>query len=370
MDTLALLQKLVSIPSPFPQEGNVAAFLKTHLRDMGFEVKTVMTGTNRPNLVATFGKSKQYLGFYGHTDTITPDPDYPQNPYTVLIKNDKATGMGVADMKGGLTAILQAGHYAVAHNLPVKLLFGVDEENISEGAHDLVDSGLLNDVNFLIVAESGQAASLKQAYSVCYGRKGRILFALEVSGKKAHAAEAERGINAVVEAAKMVEILESMRFATHARLGKTRIVIHSLVSRTDSFSIPDKAVITFSLLTTPNIKSAGVVQAIKQKAKKSGITITLRSVERVTPYGESYEVDIHHPLLKIFVRQLFKPDAVVPMYATSVADENVFANRLGIPVITLGPVGGGDHTIHEWLSVQSLDQVIKAYQQILHFYHQ
>jgi hypothetical protein len=38
----------------------------------------------------------------------------------------------------------------------------------------------------------------------------------------------------------------------------------------------------------------------------------------------------------------------------SVADENVFANRLHIPVVTIGPIGGGDHTAEEWVSLNSL----------------
>jgi acetylornithine deacetylase/succinyl-diaminopimelate desuccinylase-like protein len=48
-----------------------------------------------------------------------------------------------------------------------------------------------------------------------------------------------------------------------------------------------------------------------------------------------------------------------------VADENVFAHRLGIRVITLGPVGTGDHTQDERVRIPSLDATVRADEDIL-----
>jgi acetylornithine deacetylase/succinyl-diaminopimelate desuccinylase-like protein len=52
---------------------------------------------------------------------------------------------------------------------------------------------------------------------------------------------------------------------------------------------------------------------------------------------------------------------VKPAYFSSVADENVLANRLRIPVLTIGPVGGGDHTKDEWLRISSMVRVTEVY---------
>ena len=43
----------------------------------------------------------------------------------------------------------------------------------------------------------------------------------------------------------------------------------------------------------------------------------------------------------------------------------VFAGRLNIPVITLGPIGAGDHTKDEWVRIASLDATTSAYKEIL-----
>lgn len=368
METQELLKHLITIPSPFPQEKTVSEFLYDYLQSLGFSVKKVRSGKERYNLVAVYGKAKNYLGLYGHMDTVSPEP-YQKNPYSLSVKGNIAKGLGVEDMKGGITAMLQAGEYAVKHNLPVKLIFGVDEENISQGAHDLVDSGLLNDISFLIVGESGQIQNHNQAFSVCYGRKGRILFEAEIIGRKAHAAESEKAINAIEQATHFVRLLQQMKFIKHPHLGKTRIVIHALHSETDSFSVPDKATILFSLLTTPNIASKTFIRLIKQRAIEKNISLSLHPFERKTPYGESYEVDKGDSFLKKIETKILKTYKVKPIYASSVADENVFAKRLNISVISLGPIGGGGHTVNEWLDLRSLKTVENVYKQIIELYN-
>lgn len=368
MKTLQLLKKLISIPSDFPNEKKIGDYLFGYLKSLGFSVQKIETEKNRYNLVATFGKGKKTLGFYGHIDTVSPESDQ-KNPYDISIKGNVAKGLGVQDMKGAIAAILQAGVYAVKNNFPVKLIFGVDEENISQGAHDLVDSGLLNDIGFLIVGESGQVKDYNQKFSVVFGRKGRILFDAEISGKKAHAAESEKAVNAIEQAVLLIKLLQEIKFSKHKNLNKTRIVIHSFRSETDSFSVPDRARILFSLLTTPNIDSKNFLDDLTAKAKKANLFVKIKPFERKTPYGESYEVDKKNPFLIKLERNIFSKYKIKPIYASSVADENIFANRLKIPVISIGPVGGEEHTKNEWLDLNSLKIVEKVYKDIIDLYN-
>lgn len=368
MNALALLKQLVSISSVYPNEKEFADFLSHYLQNLGFKISKVRTNSTRYSIVATYGKSTKYLAFYGHLDTVPPD-NYTRDPYKVILKDGKAMGLGCEDMKGGITAILQAGEYAVKENLPVKLIFGVDEENISQGAHDLVDSGLLKDIGFLIAGESGQVNDYTQSFSTVFGRKGRILYKAIITGKKTHAAESYKGINAIEKASEFVKILHAIKFATHTRLGKTSAVAHSIKSETDSFSIPDTCTILFSLLTTPNVKSDDFVKKIKSEAKRKKIEVSIEKVERATPYGESYEIDLKNPFFKKIKKKIFSHYKVDPIYTPSVADENIFANRLRIPVISLGPIGGGGHTKDEWVSLGSLQIVEEVYKRLILAYH-
>lgn len=363
-----ILKTLVSINSVFPNEDQIGKYLYSYLVKLGFNVKKIATDKGRNNIVATFGKSSKYLGFYGHMDTVPRDLK-KNNHLRLKIDKNIARGLGAEDMKGGIAGILQAGEYAVRHNLPVKLVFGVDEENISQGAHDLVDSKALDDITFLIVGESGQIKDYKKAFAVCYGRKGRILFEAEVFGKRSHAAEKEKGINAIEKASELVQMLSNMKFVKDKDLGYTTLVVQSIHSEADSFSVPDRCIARFSLLTTPDIKIPKFINQVEKLCKKANINMTLRPFPRKTPYGESYKIDRKDPFFSKMEKKILSKYQFSLDYGDSVADENVFANRLKIPVISLGPIGGGGHTEDEWLNLDSLEIVIEVYKEAIRLYN-
>ncbi|HET9947200.1 MAG TPA: M20/M25/M40 family metallo-hydrolase, partial [Patescibacteria group bacterium] len=183
-----ILRELVETPSVFPNEAAISGKIKGMLLEYGFKVHEVPVEPGRNNIVGTFGESDRYLGFYGHMDTVPPHADYQQDPFTLKIEGDRATGLGVIDMKGGVAAILETAKFAAENNLPVKVLFGVDEENISKGAHALVDAGELDDVAFLVVGESGQVDDYDQDFALNYGRKGHLQYNIHVAGRSVHAA--------------------------------------------------------------------------------------------------------------------------------------------------------------------------------------
>lgn len=366
MEFTELLKKLISIPSVFPHEQEMSEFLTKYLQTLGFDIKHVLTSKNRNNIIARFGKANTYLGLYGHMDTVPPDPGYMHDPYSMWIENDYiARGLGVCDMKGGIAAILKTAEYAAKNHQPIKIIFGVDEEDISQGAHDLCDSGLLNDVKYLIVAESGQVKDVHQDFSVVYGRKGRIVFDMEVKGRSAHAAESEKGVNAIEQAAKLVQMLHALTFPQHQTLGQTNIVVQKIEAESGSFSVPDSCKLRCSVLTNPMTTSQMVIDHIQTLAQSQAINMQIELSPRLTPYGESYETPLNHPFSQKIEKEVLHQYNVTPIYTASVADENVFANRLQIPVMTIGPIGGGDHTKDEWVNLRSLEHVTAAFIQIL-----
>ena len=362
-----LMRQLVAIPSVFPNESDVSHFIEKFLLEHGLAVERVLTQENRPNLVATSAKGNAALGFYGHIDTVKPALDYTRDPFRVEFDGEIARGLGVGDMKGGVACIMCAAVFAAKNRIPAKFIFGVDEENISIGAHDLIDSGKLAGLRQMIVAESGQIRDQNQPFSVCYGRRGRFVMQIEVIGRSAHAAEASAGLNAIVECAKATALINSLEFNAHPSFGATTIVIDYIEGSSNAFSVPERCELRASVLTTPLDKSAQVCQRVKELLSAHAIEVNVSMAPRATPYAESYEVARDHEFVRRFESKILHPNNVVPIYTGSVADENVFASRLAIPVITLGPIAGGDHTATEWVSVPSLANVLSAYQAILSF---
>jgi succinyl-diaminopimelate desuccinylase len=363
--TLELLRTLVSIDSVLPNEAQLSRYMQELLKERGFSVVEVLTDGDRPNFVATFGETARFLAFYGHLDTVPPDPLYACDPFEMRTDDAYAYGLGVADMKGGNACVLSLALRAAERRLPVKIVFGVDEEGISQGAHDLVSSGHLRDVASMFVAEAGQVENLAQPFSVGFGRKGRVAFEAVVHGASSHAAVATPQSNAINRAAAFITLLEGLSFAPHAALGATRIVPHSISAAASAFSAPGECVVRFSALTTPGMTGERVASLIEERAREIGVRVVLGTVERKTPYGEGYEVPVNDPFVQLVAERVFAPADVRPCYFSSVADENVFAHRLGIPVITLGPVGTGDHTKDERVRIASLDATVRAYEDVL-----
>ena len=95
------------------------------------------------------------------------------------------------------------------------------------------------------------------------------------------------------------------------------------------------------------------------------ISLSIAQSKRKTPYGDSYEIDVKEPFYTSIQSQIFPQYKTDPIYTPSVADENVFANRLKIPVLTIGAIGGGDHTASEWINLRSLEKLGTLFTQII-----
>lgn len=359
-----LLGQLIAIPSVFPNEAAVSGFIERFLTEHGFSVARIMSEGNRPNLVARNDLAGPAIGFYGHMDTVPADPRYDRNPFELRVEDNRYRGLGVVDMKGGLTCILLAA-VRMRDEVPMRLVFGVDEEDQSVGAHDLCDSGLLGDIRYLVVAESGQVDDFSKPFSVGFGRKGRCVIEVQVHGRSAHAACASQAVNAIEEAARFLGHLRDLRFPLHPDLGATELVVQSIESRASSFSVPDRCLIGISALTTPGASSQELCEELSRLGMRIGVDLSVRLVPRKTPYCEPYALDTEHPFTKHIIAEVMTPAKVRGAYMASVADENIFARRLGIPVLTMGVTGAGDHTAEEWADTRSFSHVVAGYIRIM-----
>ena len=366
---LELLKKLVRIPSFYPEEHAISEFVASYLEELGCQVNKISTDIDRNNLAVTIGDAQKYLGFYGHLDTVHPPDDYSIDPFEVIVAGKVARGLGVCDMKGGLAAMLHLAEYAANNNLPVKLFFGVDEENISQGAHDLVHSGMMSDVDFLIVPETGHVENFQDPFSVCYGRNGRVVFNVEIKGRTVHACDTNEGENAIVLATKLVQAIDQAGFIQHGKLGDITVLPEAIHSETGFYSIPDYCNLRCSVITAPGVSSAQFERWLATYASANDLDISASRATRKTPYLESYEIDRAHPFLKMIEEEIILPRGVQPRITPSVGDENVFANHLQIPTLVFGPVGGEFHSSNEWVNLNSIEEVITAFKRILNLYH-
>jgi succinyl-diaminopimelate desuccinylase len=374
LNELQILEKLVNINSVFPKEKNISLELEKILKDFGFKTEKHAISQDRWNLLAERGEGESSILFYGHIDTVPDYGKWKTNPFKLTQVGDKLFGLGACDMKGGIAAFLSA--VKLIENKKIKILFSPDEENISEGAWKIVKDKekWFSDVNFILVGEPGASAKKIGGENVItLGRRGRVVFEIEVFGKSVHGAHPEKGVNAITEASKIALEIEKLKLPSNKYLGNASLFIKKLEGASTSLSIPDKAIIEIDrhLVVPETIDSAKeqIDKLIEQMYKNGKLSkdadskVRVNIKKRVTPYAPPYVTDINNFFVKKII-QLMNGDEILN-YGKSVADDNVFSTQLGLPVITIGPRGDNIHSSNEWVSKKSLENTTKLYKQIL-----
>jgi len=143
------------------------------------------------------------LGFLGHTDTVEYIEGWNTDPFELTQKEEKLYGLGVADMKGGIAAMIDAVIQTDLSKLKygIKLYFTYDEEIGFGGIYDIVK---LNEKfpEFMIFGEPTNN-------EILVGSKGLLELNISFNGVKAHSSNPEKGKSANMNAVKFLYELDS-----------------------------------------------------------------------------------------------------------------------------------------------------------------
>lgn len=205
----AFLASIVNIDSDIESpEGNneVAHIIGGKLDSMGFDVEYL----EYPNICTHVkgirkGSGDKHIMIIGHLDTIQPKGSATERPFT--IKEGKAYGPGVLDMKGGITISLFALEGLLAQgweDTSVTVFFCGDEEH----AHPYTDAAELFAKEAIGKTAIFNMESQNMGDAVFYGRKGNTYLEMKTRGISVHSgSDIQKGANAVIELAnKAVEL--------------------------------------------------------------------------------------------------------------------------------------------------------------------
>lgn len=374
-----ILSQLVSIYSIFPKEKRIAEWIEGFLQERDWQTKRQYIAKNRFNVLAEKGVKTPSIVFSGHLDTVPVYGLWKTDPFKLIKQGDRLIGLGVYDMKGGLAAVLASSQICTNKGRKVKLVFCVDEENISLGAYKLIEEykDWFSDASAIFVPEPGTSKTSTGGVNVLtLGRRGRAVYKINIFGKSAHGANPDKGINAISKAAQIIKAIDQMKLPVHPKLGRSSAFVRYIYGSSTSLSIPEEAVIEVDrhLVVSETIESAlkelqQLITSLYKQGKldyTSGRKTSVSVKKRKTPYLQPYVIDERLRVVKQtknLIRRLF--GEVKINYGLSVADENVFAHGLNIPILTIGPRGGNAHSANEWVSLKSLKELVKIYQAIL-----
>lgn len=370
-----ILKKLVGFRSYVPYEHEPFEFLTYILEKSNFSVIKQYVSSNRHNLLAERGKGEKAILFYMHLDTVIPAEDYSTPPLTLRKNKGRYLGLGCFDMKGGIAALLSIINLPELQQYKIKLAFCIDEEGLSEGVYKLVNSSFVKDV---AVAFCPEACIVPKNWNLplmfVIGGRGRCVLKIVVPGKTVHGAEDVGGINAIDQAAILVRHLQNWRTKFNLNMGSSSFFVRFIHGDNQGLSIPNAVTIEIDYQLVGKQTPKGLEMELKEfvtklyaqnvleKSLQNKFSVQLK--DRETPYITPYVVSKRNKYVRIVEALAISMFGKVKFdYTKSVADQNVLANG-GIPIITIGPIGGKAHQAGEWVSITSLNTVAIFYRNL------
>ncbi len=267
LDPVALAAELVRIPS-HPgverQEEAVVTALENWFVAHGVSVVLDRVAPGRPNLLARVAADVdgRRLLLCGHTDTVPLNASDPGAGFSGEIVDGRLHGRGSVDMKGAVAAMAVA-LVALVDQLAegeVVLAAVVDEEMESIGAERLLRAGLGAD---------GAIVGEPTENRLALGHKGLEWLEVEFFGRAAHGGTPEKGINAVVAAARFIQRVESElkpRFASraHPLIGSPSLNFGTIQGGDQPSTVAASCKLALDRRTVPGESSAQAVQELAE----------------------------------------------------------------------------------------------------------
>ena len=319
---LADLDALVSSESPSRDMERLQAhaqLLSALMERMLGSAPTLIDSPVGPHIHWRGGNDPKVL-ILGHHDTVHPAGTLARLPFAV--RDGKATGPGVFDMKAGIVQAI----YAVASlkdSSHVEILLSADEEIGSHASRALIEERAIACGAVLVLEPSADGGALK------IGRKGTGTITLSIEGRASHAGlEPEKGINSLVELATLIPQI---------------------------IAIADESMGT---TVTPTLASAGTADNVVPALTTCAVDVRV-AVPQEKPRVEAAfaALRLQHPEARLVVSgQIGRPpmheSAAAGLFPIAVA----VANRIAIDSLQGVVVGGGsDGNFTAAVGVETLD---------------
>ena len=371
------LQELVRIPSVNDQahgrsEAPAAELVAEQMRAFGWKPEIVEVVPGRPNVIAVLEGSSTgpTLMFEGHTDVVTEGPLelWTVDPFAAEIRDGRVYGRGSADMKSGVAAMLFAADAVVrGGSFPGRIVVAalVDEEGMMLGAKHFAASALGRTVDAAIICEP-------EGFEACTAQKGALRLQLDVTGRMAHGAMPQHGVNPAPALAKFIEaagVLQAElleRHGAHPTLGPTYLTptVVQAGQPEQRNVIPGQAWLAVDVRTIPADDHSAIVGRLTADAAAIAAATGCELELLVVDDRPATETSPEEPVVRAVVEAhaaRFGSDPVLGG-VPGATDGTILVRDLSIPVVVYGPGGKWiAHQADEYVEVAELGQYASVY---------
>jgi len=340
MDERGLAERLITYDTSTPEGLRAAAgFVKGWLEAREIDV-VAGEFEGLPVVTADVGpRDGPRVLFHGHLDVVPAR----EGQFTPRIEGDRLSGRGAYDMKGALAALMcalldVAGQDAIG----VRFVCVPDEESDDAGPRStdaLVADGLRAD--FVVTGEPTDLHIGVQA-------KGVLAVRVGVSGTAAHGSTPWLGDNAILKAHDVFRRIETLPFSRESSdlFDRPSINLARIVGGDAFNKVPDTCTIDVDIRFLPNQDPQAILDQIRRIGDLEIVQSFTRApaiVSRRNPYVLA---------LRDAVGRSIEGDAL--SVGRDGSSDAISFLEAGIPAVEFGPVGGGHHGPHEWVSIASL----------------
>lgn len=397
-DALADLGRMIAVDTSFPPGqgyGDFAKLMETMTRPLGLEAERVdvpdelwrvpsgpATGA-RTNLIATRRSGKAVCGLYFHVDTVPAAPGWTTDPLAMTRDGERLIGLGAADMKGCIAAVLLALRAAKACSIELAydpiLLFCTDEEGgLYPGIRHLAEQGRLpgHIVNFNGSAEA-------RVWAGCFGLFNLLV---RVRGQAVHAGEGNRqgsGLNAIEGALPLLNALAALKARVASRIsalppppGKPALAAQLNIATIDGGTaggqVPALLELTLNRRYMPEEAFDGALAEIVDTVRRAvasvpGLTVETVLTGHLAPTGDP--AGPHWPRWQAAVGAGFgyAPEEFRKWGAASCSDFGWVQRATGQQEVLLGGLGRPDRNIHAPGEYTTIPDIVSLAQAVLSY---
>ena len=351
-----------------PGESSLSNLLLERLSVVSdLEVRQQHVTGDRSNVVAVLRGSGggRSLMLNGHMDTVGVE-GMSIEPFRPVLRDGFIHGRGTCDMKGAIAAMIGAAKSLSRSESKLRgdltLSFVVDEEHLSLGITKLVEEYKAD------AAIVGEPTDMR----IATAHKGFVWIEIEMKGRAAHGSVPEKGIDAIVHAAKVVnrlnELQDQLRARGHPLLGTPKIHTSTIQGGTHWSIVPDRCVLRLERRTLPGETTALVMKEIEE------LLDSVR-VEDVNFNGEArkiferppLETAPNEPIVQTLQQTITEATGTdqSPVGVPYWTDGAILSHSASIPTCLFGPGNiGVAHSPDEYVNEQDVLQAAEIYRSI------
>ena len=372
---VSLTQELIRIQSFSGQEGEAAELVQKSMLSLGYdEVQVDKLGNVIGKVTGQKGQANgKKLLFDGHLDTVAPvqRENWTVDPFSGVLMDNRVYGLGAADMKGSLAAMI----LAVA-GLPRNRFSGTIFVSASVGEEILEGAALASVVeitkpDYVVIGEPTD-------FRIGTSQRGRAGLIVDTLGVASHTAQPELGENAVYKMTEVINQLRRMDLPTDTVLGSGLMELIDIISSPfpSTSVVPSGCRARFDRRLVRSETPESVVMSIKEYLRDiQGVEVCLNEGSLTCYTGQKLEdIDFHPawatPLdseLVVKAQSALREIGmdVDPIVIHYCSNGSYSAGTAAVPTIIYGPPSiKRAHAVDEYIEVDDLFQAINCFQAI------